>query len=483
MYRSVGDREGRGVRRSLRALARGLAVGLLGFGLAACGGGGGGGGDDNNPPPATGSLSVTVSDTFGVRVSGATVRATVGTSTRTGTTDAQGVALVTNVVAGAASVEVSRSTFLTRTVPATVTANQTTNLSVTLDRSTSAAGGSLTSRGAFVPTPANNGQTLTFEVELVIVNSDSQPIQTLTAADFSLLACTPNVTNAPLIDCVRGAAADYDKAYAPVPATGDPASSTLVAGGAAQAYAAALMLDQSRSINGSDPTGARLFSAKAFLEGLGGGDRVLLSAFANDSTTTALIPDTPLTVYGPFRDSGTVTAAPSYFTTLDSLADLVGGGTPLYESLDLLRERVVTDATLPAGIAKAVVIFTDGDDTDCGGANTCRTIRNASVAAANADNLRVFTIGLSNGVNFEALGDLANRTGGAFLFAESAEQLIPLYGSVGRLLSLSLPTYRLRFTFQATEANVFVSGNALLGRVEVTVGAETFPVPFIVGIP
>ncbi len=106
-----------------------------------------------------------------------------------------------------------------------------------------------------------------------------------------------------------------------------------------------------------------------------------------------------------------------------------------------------------------------------------------SIAAANADSLRVFTIGLSNSVNFEALGDLANQTGGAFLFAENAEQLIPLYGSVGRLLSLSLPTYRLRFTVQAAETNVFVSGNALLGRVAVDAGGTTFEVPFIVGIP
>jgi hypothetical protein len=88
-------------------------------------------------------------------------------------------------------------------------------------------------------------------------------------------------------------------------------------------------------------------------------------------------------------------------------------------------------------------------------------------------------------VNFEALGELANKTGGAFLFAESPEQLIPLYGSVGRLLSLSLPTYRLRWTIQTGSAD-FQTGNAVLGRVEVKVPSATqasFDVPFIVGIP
>ena len=237
------------------------------------------------------------------------------------------------------------------------------------------------------------------------------------------------------------------------------------------------MLDQSQSISGSDPTGARLFSAKAFLDGLGPEDHVLLSAFANDSSTTALIPTKPLTIYPPFRDATTVDDAPSYYDTLDSFADLVGGGTPLYESLDLLRDQVLTDATP----AKAIVIFTDGEDTDCGGPNTCRTRRNTSIQ--NAAGLRFFTIGLSTGIDFEAMAELANKTGGAFLFANSAEQLITLYGTVGELLSLSLPTYRLTFSVDADDPNAFVDGIALLGTVTVDAGTNTFEVPFLVGVP
>ena len=85
--------------------------------------------------------------------------------------------------------------------------------------------------------------------------------------------------------------------------------------------------------------------------------------------------------------------------------------------------------------------------------------------------------------DFEALADLANKTGGAFLFANSAEQLIPLYGTVGELLSLSLPTYRLKFTVTADDPNAFVNAVALRGRVTVDTGATTFDVPFIVGVP
>jgi hypothetical protein len=251
----------------------------------------------------------------------------------------------------------------------------------------------------------------------------------------------------------------------------------VIPGNTANPYAAALLLDQSGSILQSDPTGARLFSAKAFLGGLGLQDQALLAAFAGGPG--ALIPTAPLAVYAPFKDS---TSAQDYFSVLDSLAPLVGGNTPLYDSLDTLRLSF-GDPSLPAGLAKATVIFTDGADTTCVGAEACRLRREQSIQAANADAVRLFTIGLSSGVDILALGELANRTGGAMLYADSAEQLLPLYGSVGKLLSLSLPTYRLRWTVQAGSPGVFRSGNTLLGRVRVINGTAAFDVPFIVGIP
>ena len=135
-------------------------------------------------------------------------------------------------------------------------------------------------------------------------------------------------------------------------------------------FASALLLDQSGSINQSDPTGARLFSTKAFLGGLGDQDRVVLAAFA--AGPDARIPNPPLTVFAPFRDAAT---APAYFSTLDSLSSLVGGNSPLYDSLDSLQQQLASDTTLPVGLPKAVVVFTDGADTRCGDAQACRTRR------------------------------------------------------------------------------------------------------------
>jgi hypothetical protein len=473
--------------RNLSKILRSAAVLLGSLAILSGCGGGGGGGDSASTTPS--GLRVTVSDTYGVAVAGATVEATVGTSVETRTTDAQGVALlIFSGATGTASVTVSRDTFVTFTEPAaaTVAAELVTDLPITLVRATSPAGGSLTARtslGAITPTLNGDG-TLTFDIELVIVDGNSEPILGLTAADFVLKACTPDSGNdVPnfKVDCVRGTtslAANFDAPYNST--TLHPLERVALPGAPAVPYAAALMLDQSGSIATTDPTGARLFSAKSFLDELGPGeDWVLLSAFADG---TALIPTPPLAVYAPFRDSTTVSSTPSYYDTLDSLASLVGGDTPLYSALDSLVGQVA-DPNPPTGIAKSVIIFTDGDDTACGDAPACRTVRQASIANANTNGIRVFTIGLTSGVNFEALGELANGTGGVFLFAESPQQLIPLYGSVGRLLSLCLPTYRLQFNVESTDPNAFLSGNVLLGRVTVTAGGSTFDVPFYVAIP
>ena len=435
--------------------------------LAACGGGGGGG-----SPEPFGLVKVTVVDSFGSAVAGVIIAGPQGSAK----TDAQGGALVVIGAPGSsASVTLSRASFADQSVNISSTAGKINDVAVTLKRATTAAGGSLSSRSGFLPTVASNGQQMSFEIELVVVDGDSQPLENLSAANFVLRACTPDLADS-RIDCVRGSGVDADKAYAPMQAA--PEALVLMPGRPAQPYAVGLLLDQSGSIMQSDPTGARLFSTKAFLTGLGSADRALLAAFAGG--TGALIPTVPLTLYSPFRERE---SASSYFPTLDGLATLVGGDTPLYQSLDTMRQQVVGASALPAGLAKAVVVFTDGADTRCGSADACRITREKSIQAAKQDQLRIFTIGLSRGVDVAALGELANQTGGAFLYADSTEQLIPLYGSVGKLLSLSLSTYRLRWTVQASAAGTFQPGSALHGRVQVNAGNSSFDVPFVVGIP
>ncbi len=231
-----------------------LAVALTCLGLAACGGGGGAGASDGSADALSnyGVVRVTVKDGFGSAVAGATVLGPRGALS----TDALGTTLVVIQLPDVtANLTVSRETFADKTVVATSVTGQVSDLTVTLDRATSAAGGSLTSRSGVLPTVGNAGQQMTFEIELVVVDGDSRPIGNLGAANFQLRPCTPDPANS-RDDCVRGPVAGADVAY--TAATPAPEAAQLIAGLPARPYAAALLLDQSGSIVLSDPTGARL---------------------------------------------------------------------------------------------------------------------------------------------------------------------------------------------------------------------------------
>ncbi len=452
-----------------------IVAATLCTGLVACGGGGSGGDGGTSSAaaalPTAVVLKVTVKDAFDAPVAGATV-AGAGTAA----TDALGVAyLFVDPAATNVNVTVSRTTFVDTLIAVPMAGNLVNTVALTMQRATSAAGGSLASRGGSPALVDDSAQQMSFEVELVVVDGNSLPIEGLSQANFMLSPCAPASANQP-VNCIHGAHLAADVAYAPTSAA--PAGLQLIAASPEKPFAAGLLMDQSGSIAQSDASGARLYSAKAFLRALGPDDRALLAAFAGGPG--AIIPTAPLTVYPPFMDRA---SAGSLFTTLDGLTQQVGGNTPLYDAVDTLRGRVANDTSLPAGMAKAVVIFSDGADTSCTGASACRTRRAEVIQSANSAQVRLFTIGLSNDIDVAALGELANQTGGAFLYADAAEQLLPLYGSLGKLLSLGLPTYRLRWTVRAGAPGVFQSGSSLLGRIQVTAGGQTFNVPFIVGVP
>ena len=155
----------------------------------------------------------------------------------------------------------------------------------------------------------------------------------------------------------------------------------------------------------------------------------------------------------------------------------------MYDSINALRQRVADDTALPASMSRALLVFTDGADTTCGTVDTCRSLRESTILGARQAQMRLFTIGLAQGIDVATLGELADRTGGAFLYAENAAQFLALYGSVGKLMSLSLPTYRLRWTVQAAAGAAFRPGDTLLGKVQVSAAGSRFDVPFIVVVP
>ena len=435
---------------------------------AGCGGGGGG----NVSPAVTqlGAAEVVVRDAFGAPVVGATVQQATANSAAVNT-DAGGVAYLV-APPGPISLTITVPTFTPVVTWANLDLAGITTVAVTLERATAPAGGSLATRSGVAPARSADGRTVGFEVELLVLGADGQPVDGLTAADFQLLACQPDATS-PAADCLRNAQADH--AYL---ASGAASSLHVVAAQPVVAHTVGLLIDQSGSIASSDRLNGRLYAAKALVSELAAGDQTLIGAFADG--VGALLPEQPLTVLYSVPDAA---AAPQSFAALDALAGQSGGQTPLYASIDAMRARLVADASLRPDLHRALVVFTDGADSYCTSLAGCAQQRQKVIAAARADGVRLFTIGLSGSIDVEALSQLATDSGGAMLYADRVEQLIPLYGSLGKLVSLGLPTYRLRFAIDAGEAGVFASGQKVLARAQVQVRGQAVDIPFAVSIP
>ena len=428
-----------------------------------------------------GNVRVTVQDANGVAVSGASVVATVGGVSKSGTTDASGAVLLTDVVAGTGTVQISRDTYVPKTLPVTVTSGLTTDLGIVkLDRVTTATGGVLTTR---VPAGgvSADGRTLEFSIQVVVVDDTKPypPITGLPASKFALRNCTPSAVTTDA-DCVSGPAGVVDTAYT-VLGPGAAPSFQEIPGGAAQPFAAALLFDQSGSMVTNDPTDARLFSAKEFLRSLGGSDVAALAAFA-DYLTPPLpdrIPQKPVTLY-PVGNPAFESDGTKFFADLDTLASLEAGGTPLYEAI--CRTMDFTVANAPAGVRRAVVLFTDGkNDPQETTGYACLTMAD-TIAKTVTTKVDIFTIGLSGDVDGAVLATLADAGNGVFMFAEDVTQLIPIYGSLGNLLSGSLSTYRLTYQISSAVDGTFKAGRSVRGVLAVDAGTNVVNIPFVVRI-
>ncbi len=450
-----------------QTLVRWQGVATLAAAAVAAGCGGGGAGSDETKFSVA---KVVVVDAYGAPVSGAIVTPALGNIPAV-TTGANGVAFVAGAP-GALELGISVPTFTPVVAQVTLGTELVTTVPVTLQRATAPAGGSMASRSGVQPLRSDDGRTLVFEVELVVVGADAQAVDWLTAADFQLLACQPDAAT-PAADCLRNAAADHATL-----ASAAADALQLVPAQAVTPHTVGLLIDQSGSIANSDRLNARLYAAKSLISSLAPGDQAVIGAFADGNG--ARLPQQPLTVLGTVADKA---AAPLYFTQLDALANQSGGQTPLYASIDAMRTRTVADAALAAGHTPAMVVFTDGADSYCATAGSCAQRRLQVIDAARADGVRLFTIGLSGDIDVESLSALATASGGAMLYADRVEQLIPLYGSLGRLMSLALPTHRLRFTIDAGEAGVFAAGQTVLARARVNVRGQLVDIPFAVAIP
>jgi hypothetical protein len=460
---------------------------------AACGGGSGDGGGNGGGNPETGQIEATVVDQFDAPVNGVRIEAEIDGSTHAATTGSDGTATVTQVPTGSVSVTASADGLVSppaKTV--NVSANATATVNFVIERVTQAAGGVT---DAVTEGPCcGDGSTYTFRIRVLVIDQNFEPVPNLTAADFSLQDCdeaggTPSQPN-----CIRGDTTSDDADYTVANAT--PTGFQVLPPEGPVPYAAALLLDSSDSIKDTDPTDARIFANKAYLDGIGSNDRVMLAAFADDAESK--LPEPPLTIFpcdaAPCPAPEFTSNGASLFPSLDALATLEGGGTPLYDSVAQMLTVVDDTADAlpspPANLRRAVVLFSDAKDIYCDDVPNplfnCTNQREDVVEQSEQLGVDIVTIGLGANVDSMAMAELALRGRGSYLFADNSTQLIPIYSVLGQLLSKSLPTYEMVWTVNAA-AGTFgdttnASGQALIGRLTVDAGSTSFTLPFAVQI-
>ncbi|MFC0182160.1 VWA domain-containing protein [Pseudarcicella hirudinis] len=227
-------------------------------------------------------------------------------------------------------------------------------------------------------------------------------------------------------------------------------------------YNAFLLLDQSGSTDDTDPDNLRIRSSQIFLESMGNNDKVALGSF----TTGQLYPSLSGNVHlhGGFNAKGT-----TFYPALDSLKNtILKGNTPLFTSTAWAINYTAANAKAQN---KVVILFTDGQNN---GGSSQSAVESLSLQKKKVP---VYTVGLSTDVGFDVLNNMALNTGGSFMWAKDAKQLISYFGTLGNLLRGNAEYYTL--TFEASAGSLPTFSKLLYLQVSLPNGKK-FWMPYVI---
>lgn len=188
----------------------------------------------------------------------------------------------------------------------------------------------------------------------------------------------------------------------------------------------ALVVDRSGSMGWGTPTslqGAK-DGVKAFIDRMDGNcDEATLISFASNVTVDVFMTN----------DKVLLKAG------VDAL--VAAGGTAVWDACVEGITELVNNATQEC---KEVIVVTDGEDN----ASTNNTVADV-IAAAQAANVRIVTIGLGTGINEADLKQIANETNGKYYAAANPSQLVGFYRQINTELSIRFTQCEIKYTTTA----------------------------------
>jgi hypothetical protein len=456
------------LRRPLIPIAAWLLLGAAGCGGSPGNGDDptGGGGGPTGPPPGDITVAITARDAFGSPVPGAGIvllhNSGAGYLELSTLTDADGRA---EIVGGFDSVYAA---ILSATELEGVShdpsrpADDRIEFDVTLHPLSGFTPG--VSR-LIVSGSSADGRRLEFNARLYVIEGNaSTDLEDWNLGDVGVLPCAHD-TGPATVDCVS-TSSGFEYSY-----VGSTLNQSWVEpDDASDPLAISLLLDQGASLAVTDPGDRRLLGAKYFQTQLHKDDQVLLAAFAADNASTgdaALLPIQPVTIF-PVADPAFTTDGSAYYSTIDSLATLEGGGSPLYAAVGEMIG--FTASAAPAVSRPAVVVLASRGVSDCGSIADCGTVQDALLQQSAATGVGVVAVGLSDPslqVDRKNLARFAQTERGAVFWALDATNVPTILGRIPEILDGRHGAVDVRIRLESPVAGAFASGNTVVGTLQI----------------
>lgn len=431
----------------------GVGVGVLTLVvLAGCGGGGSSSGGATE---RAGTLTVRVVDVTDMPISGAVVDVTVKGVERRATTGPDGTAEIADLPIGEFAITVSADGFDSVATTDTIGSGpKNTQWTLRSDREWSAGWGIVL--GSRVIERAGDDSAMTFSVDLAVVGETSDAVETLTAAQFSIVpggGCGGEEWGSGgHLGCAyeAGIIPGYSEDDgSPISPDGGVLDFEWVPPAGRHPYLVGVLVQRGDYSYGLDQKVAAL---QTFFATLGGNDIAGLASVQVENGTATF------TELVPFTSDGS-----TYVPAIDGIASPIGGEPTMAGGLsEYIRQVAAADADGTPGIERSVVVLAR---------NAFNEVFSEATELARSAGIPVSHVG---DVDLAGFREVAASTGG--FMADSNHRDPRAYGMVlgamDAVLSGSMPFYRIAFRITG-EAGTFVSGRIVTLLVHVDV-----PTPF-----